>query len=76
MNLMKYLILFIIPIISGCATISEYNQGCRDGLYSLSQEQNTVETICNELDFRRNKKNLEMHTMPFEPNRQERIIHR
>lgn len=32
---MKYFILFTL-IFSGCASISEYNQGCRDGISSVN----------------------------------------
>lgn len=47
--------IFIIGLIllSGCATVSEYNQGCRDGVSGIGLEhaaQEKVNRYCNTLD--------------------------
>lgn len=51
---MKYLIVLVIAfMISGCASVSEYNQGCRDGVEGIGLEKATKDGIngyCNELD--------------------------
>lgn len=51
---MKYLILLLF--LSGCAHISDYNKGCRDGIvYFLAEKKigidtNLVNKGCNNLD--------------------------
>jgi hypothetical protein len=56
---MKYLIIGLV-ILSGCATVSEYNQGCRDGLNGLPVKPELAEVYdkavigyCNQLDSNR-----------------------
>lgn len=61
---MKYLILSLL-FMCGCATVSDYNQGCRDGLdgaaVQLTQRNIKVDVggrdrYCNHLEELRNKK--------------------
>ena len=53
---MKYLAILLL-VMSGCASLSEYNKGCRDGikLYSVgngtfTKDQSSNEEFCNALD--------------------------
>jgi uncharacterized protein YceK len=50
---MKYLI-FLVVMLSGCSTMSEYNRGCRDGLtYSGDVHHNDegrVNGFCDTLE--------------------------
>jgi hypothetical protein len=54
---MKTIFLFGLLLTSSCATISEYNQGCRDGLawengkqVRTAREIEAENGICNNLD--------------------------
>jgi hypothetical protein len=48
----------ILSILSGCATVSEYNQGCRDGIDEASKNPSGFldvdarqrDELCNKLD--------------------------
>ena len=65
---MKYLFVLVIPIFTvGCASVSEYNQGCRDGIgavrvdgYSVVPTEKSKNDFCSALDEdRRTKDRLE-----------------
>ncbi len=48
---MKTIILLLLTLSSSCATISEYNQGCRDGLaFHAGSAKDEREAYCNYLD--------------------------
>jgi len=50
---MKFLLLSILALtMVGCATISEYDQGCREGIKSLNPDikQDLLEFHCDYLD--------------------------
>lgn len=61
---MRYLIVLFL-LLSGCATVSEYGKGCRDGVthvVSLTQNEGgifhnkeMVDNFCNMLETRRKK---------------------
>lgn len=46
-------ILLISSLLTGCASVSEYNQGCRDGLekvYPVNYQKESRNAFCSELD--------------------------
>ena len=51
---MKFAIaIVILCVLSSCASISEYNQGCRDGVNGIGLENGSKEKIdryCSDLD--------------------------
>jgi len=54
---MKYLFVLLIILFSGCASVSEYNQGCRDGIggvrvdgRSVVPSEKSKNDFCNALD--------------------------
>lgn len=55
---MRIFIAILLAIFSGCATVSEYNQGCRDGvtvknvlLYDdTKQSEKEISDFCDKLD--------------------------
>lgn len=54
---MKYVIAFCL-LIMGCSTISEYNQGCRDGIKGWTEyttHPDLFDRYCNHLDIQHNK---------------------
>lgn len=60
---MNKLIIGLI-FLTGCATVSEYNKGCRDGInsvrvdgQSLQGDHETPEQFCNRLDQRHQSEN-------------------
>jgi hypothetical protein len=57
---MKYLLIPLI-LLSGCATVSEYNQGCRDALTAAyGQPESITNPYCDYLDKEHQmKKNLQ-----------------
>lgn len=63
---MKYIIVLCL-LLTGCATVSEYDQGCRDGIESVRINGNGPvgskegrERFCDDLDrLHRDKKEVE-----------------
>lgn len=53
---MKLLFALMLVIFSGCATVSEFDQGCREGKkqtiinYQLDETYKTVNEECDKLD--------------------------
>jgi len=63
---MKKILLFVMISLSGCASVSEYNQGCRDGVKTFIIETGANATVkiidsgCNILDsLHKENKNIE-----------------
>ena len=59
---MKYLFVLMVFIFSGCASISEYNQGCRDGVKGVLADDSSrdINKYCDGLDVaHREKERLE-----------------
>ena len=48
---MKYLIVLVIFCFSGCAHVSEYGQGCRDGVKGLEPQLTGLGLILSEPDM-------------------------
>lgn len=46
---MKLLILVLLTL-TGCSTISEYNQGCRDGVSAVQGHSESTNKLCDGLD--------------------------
>lgn len=44
------LIMFITISLVGCSTVSDYNQGCRDGVTGLGVKTKNVNPYCDGLD--------------------------
>ncbi len=73
---MKYLIVLCL-LLSGCATVSEYNQGCRDGIGLLPEnwnggpmsEPDMVNHYCNSIERKREAINRSKHDRPIHDNR-------
>jgi hypothetical protein len=45
---------YMVFLLTGCSTISEYNQGCRDGVSGIHLEHATKEKVdryCKDLDW-------------------------
>lgn len=61
---MKKLFCLIVLALSGCASVSEYNQGCRDGVGGMRNmfsnvvfaEPQMVEYYCNSVEHTREQK--------------------
>jgi hypothetical protein len=64
---MRYYMIALSMLVSGCASVSEYNRGCRDGITETQptahilpwpfnppavKSQEEIEAICNELESR------------------------
>jgi hypothetical protein len=64
---MKYFMLLGFTLLTSCASVSEYNQGCRDGIgavrvdgYSVVPTEKSKNDFCSALDEdRRTKDRLE-----------------
>lgn len=48
---MKFLI--IVPLLVGCTTISEYQQGCLDGLSVTGAKSDFKQSVCRRLENQR-----------------------
>lgn len=69
---MKYLLVLLMAL-TGCASISEYNQGCREGLRGLPEtnpsliaDEESIVYYCTELDanYRREQRERKMQREP------------
>jgi len=64
---MKLLLIGLI-LLSGCASVSDYNQGCRDGVYTFIEEhgafidKDLLYPGCDALDKIHNSKEETQHT--------------
>ena len=49
---MKLVLILIMLSVTGCATMTDYNKGCRDGIKSLNKDINPqlLEFHCDYLD--------------------------
>jgi hypothetical protein len=49
---MKYAIVALALALTGCASVTEYNQGCRDGIASIMRSPNRdgIATHCDNLE--------------------------
>ena len=48
---MKYLIIFVALLFSSCAHVTEYGQGCRDGVKGLEPQLTGLGLILSEPDM-------------------------
>lgn len=62
---MKVLALvLLVGALSSCSTVSDYNQGCRDGLEKTGAGNHGAEKYCNDLEQeRKDKKKLDHRTI-------------
>ena len=60
---MKIVICIIVLSLSACASVSEYNQGCRDGIRSVTDTFENVKDVngyCDKLDKTHSQSNRVM----------------